>query len=184
MAYVTVAEVKEFLGISSTVDDMVLAGLITVAQRAIEDYCGRVFEAPTDQSRFYACLPPTVEGRTLYLDHDLCQINGVVNGNGEVVEGESLQPEPPDPPYHALTLLSSGRTRWACGETPARSIRVTGRWAYALTAPPPVIQATKMVVSWLYRWYDRQAESWQVQVKVAHMPPPAADLLAPYRRLG
>lgn len=52
MAYIVLADVKTYLGITSTDDDTLLGTLITAAQKEIEAYCKRSFEGTTS-TRYY-----------------------------------------------------------------------------------------------------------------------------------
>lgn len=187
MAYTTRADVKTFLGISDTSDDTLLDALIVTAQQMVDDYCGRTFEASADSTRYFDAVAPTRVGRMLYLDRDLCQITSVVNGDGETIGSGVYQTVPPDPPYHALALLTSMGVSWEWVDEPERAIAVTGRWAYAVAAPAPVVHATKEVVAWLYRSYDRQARPGAGEQLPAtsggELPATVLALLAGYRRL-
>lgn len=53
--YVTLAELKSFLGISDTTDDTLLALWVTAASRAVDKHCGRQFgQVATAEERIYA----------------------------------------------------------------------------------------------------------------------------------
>jgi len=189
MAYTTLDEVKAFIGISDDVtaeENTLLTNLIGVAQETIDAYCRRTFEAAADSSRSFDCLSPTVSGRFLYLDADLCSITTITNGDGEAVATSEYRTMPAEAPWFALELLPGSGKSWTHSDDPQQAIVISGRWSYSTSAPPAVVHATNELVGWLYRSYDRQGELSISAASVGgqdgkNLPPVVTMLLESYR---
>ncbi len=185
MAYINLVDAKAFLGISGTDDDALLTGMIAGAQQLVDRYCDRVFEAATDGMRAFDCVQPVVIGSDLHLDTDLCSVTEIVNGDDVVVASDEYQLYPAEAPWHAIRLLPSANKAWVWVADPWAAITVTGRWAYSEEPPVAIVHATKEVVAWLYRSYDRQAvadDEGQTAAAVRELPATARTLLDPFRR--
>ena len=111
MAYCTLAQVKNYLGITADTDDVLLAALIDRAQAAIDIYCGRKFEA-TSGTRYYEM--DAVDGDYLRLDDDLISITTLTNGDDSSTVITSayywLWPQNDGPPYHSIRLKDNQTT--------------------------------------------------------------------------
>jgi hypothetical protein len=97
---------------------------------------------------------------TLFLDHDLCQVTSITNGDGETLSsGDYVMLPVNDPPYYAIKLLASSGKWWQPDSNgdPENAIAVTGRWAYSVTAPQPITHATIRLAAWMYQ----QKENFQ-----------------------
>ena len=108
MAYCTVADVTQYLGISSGEDSALIGRLIDAAQQAIDDYCHRTFEASADSTKYVDVHHDIVDGYTLFIDHvgDLCAITTVTNGDGNEVTSSQYTTQPRnETPYYALRIL-------------------------------------------------------------------------------
>jgi CTP:phosphocholine cytidylyltransferase-like protein len=90
MAYISLAELKTYMGIptSDTTADTKLQTFIDAAQKFIENYTGKVFEASATSTRYFHAIED-VDGFVLFLDRDLANITSlvVVNGDGETIPG-------------------------------------------------------------------------------------------------
>ena len=185
MAYATIADVKSYLGIDTTVraDTVLLEALLVRAQSAIDSHCQRTFEAASDTTRHYDHR--AVCGVTLFFDGDLCSITSVVNGDGITVGSAAYTTEPRHAaPYYALTLRHNADVLWN-GLT--ADIAVTGKWAYSATAPADVVQATVRLCAWMYRQKDTTGNdqpmiAGNVTILPARIPSDVDELLAPYVR--
>ena len=185
MAYATIADVKSYLGIDTTVraDTVLLEALLVRAQSAIDSHCQRTFEAASDSARHYDHR--AVCGATLYLDGDLCTITSIVNGDGITVGTAAYTTEPRHTtPYYALTLRYNADVAW---DGLTGDIAVTGKWSYSATAPAAVIQATVRLVAWMYRQKDNTGNdqpmiAGNVTILPARIPSDVDELLAPYVR--
>ncbi len=153
MAYVTVTNVKDYLGITGTSDDVLLNDLIARAQRQIEAYTHRVFEASADSTRkFDAVANVTLNGRRLLLDEDLAAITSITNGDATTVSASSYVTEPRnDTPYWAITLKADADIVWTYNDTPEDAISIVGRWAYSISAPADIQDITIRLVAHLYQ---------------------------------
>ncbi len=151
MAYLTLADLKLYLGISGTAEDTLLTALLAAAQAAVDAYCDRTFEADADSTRVFEAGRDT-NGNLLYLDHDLCQVTSITNGDpaATVLTASAYRLEPADPPYLVVRLRDDTLVAWE-GE-----ISIVGRWAYSLSAPEVIVQATREYTAYLYRAYDQQ----------------------------
>lgn len=178
MAYATLPEVKEFLGIpdDQTSDDDLLESMIDQAKVSIDDYFLRTFEADEDSTRYFDAIKD-VSGRRLLLDRDLCQITSVVNGNGETVLSTKYVTVPVnETPYYALDLRFSSGLNWEWEEDHEAAISVTGRWAYSLTAPSHVQYLCKYLVSVMYRGKDNVPQTGSSRSVASSMEILAGDL--------
>lgn len=188
MAYTTAADVKTYLDITGTADDTLLGVLVAAAQKWIETYCGRVFEAATNTSRSFDAIRD-VDGRKLWLDCDLCSINSVTNGDGATVAAANYVTEPRNQaPYYAITLKTSSTVSWTYITDPENAITVSGKWAYSTTAPDDIVQVCKRLAAYLYTLKDAQVydvtampESGVITVPKG-MPVDVRQMLAGYRR--
>ena len=155
MAYVTVADVKRYLGISEDSDDDLLYELIAAAQKAIDLYCRRTFEASADSTRYFDYSPQCVDGYDLWLDEDLCAITTVTNGDSEAVASDEYTTLPKnDSPYYAIRILSDSGVYWTYSDEWMDAITIVGRWAYSTTAPDDIKQACKRLAAFYYRQKD------------------------------
>lgn len=182
MAYITTSELKTYLGVTGTGDDTLLGALITAAQKAVESFCRRRFEATT-ATRYYT-LDDTM-GQTLYLDDDLLTVTKLVNGDGVEITNDQyvLLPRNSSPKY-AIQLLSGHS--WV--QEMDTWIEVKGTWGFSATAPADVVQATKRWAGYLYRQkdattYDVTAYPEAGVISVPQgIPRDVQMLLAPYRK--
>jgi hypothetical protein len=191
MAYLTLAELKRYLGMevgegssgtgddgATDTDDVLLTELLEAAEAQIDRYTGRTFAADADATRVYVAGEDT-DGRTLYLDRDLCKITSITVA-GEALAADTYTTEPRnDKPYHAIIRRGGA---WS-GE-----IAVTGGWAWSLTPPKDVVMACRRLAAYRYRQKDAQVFDVSAQVATGsvtirhEMPRDVRDLLDPYVR--
>lgn len=165
--YITVARLKQELDLDSQAEDSLLARKIREAQVMIEQATRRVFKATADTTvRFDAAWD--VEGRTLWFPHlDLCAITTVTNGDGTVITADKYVTEPRgETPFYGITLRTSSGLAWTYTADPEDAIAVTGRWAFSLTPPDDILQATVRLSAWLYRQRDSSSDFDRVSVGV------------------
>lgn len=189
MAYTDTTTLKRYLGISSSSDDTLLGECITRAQALIDGYTGRTFEAAADTTRYFDAVA-NVNGRRLYLDHDLCQITSVTNGDGVAVASDEYTALSPNmTPYYALLLLASSGKAWTYEDDPENAISIVGRWAWSVTAPTAIVQATVRLAAYLYRQknnaqdLDRAVAVGNTVLLPGELPRDLVQILAPYQRL-
>ncbi len=194
MAYVTLNDVKLYRGIATTTtsDDALLTVLIGRAEKQIDNYCHRTFQAPSTAAVHYydAICDVSDDRRTLYLDDDLASITTIVNGDGKTITSTAYVPEPRNAtPYHAIRLTRNAYGLWTWEDTPEDAITVTGRWGYATTAPDDIKQATIRLVSYLYAQKDASVfdvtamPDMGVMTVPQGMPRDVREILEPYRKL-
>lgn len=192
MAYATKAQVKTYLGISSTADDDLIDSLIARAQAWIENYTNRVFESTGDTTRKFTVGEDT-EGDTLWFDEDIYSITTVTNNadaaTSETVASSKYVTLPRNrTPYYGIRLLSSSNVSWDYTNDPEAGITVAGRWAWSASPPNDVLDATIRLASYLYRQKDAQVfdttvipEAGVITVP-AGIPPDVKMKLDPYRK--
>ena len=177
--YASLTDLTAYLGIDeSTADDGLLAQFLARAQAAIDNTCHRTFEASADTTRHYDYR--SVDGYTLYLDADLCAITSVVNGDGNTISAALYTTEPRNmTPWYALRLRDRLGLVWD-GYTD--DIAITGKFAYSVSAPAPVQQATIRLAAWLYRQKDNTGNdapiiAGDVTILPARLPSDVYELL-------
>lgn len=152
--YTSTSDVKTYLGITGSGDDALIDALVTAAQAAVDQYFLRTFEASTNTTRYFNAIND-VSGRRLMLDRDLCSINSITNGNGSTITSGQYTTLPAnDTPYWAIQLKASAGVNWQWVSDPEAAIAVSGKWAYSLTAPTPVVHLTKWLAAFMYRAKD------------------------------
>lgn len=189
MAYTTVAKVKDYLSISNTTDDVLLGALCNAAQKIVDAYTGRTFEAATDSTK-YADAVADVDGLTLYLPCEFAAITSVTNGDGVAVASASYITEPRNAtPYYALKLKASKALTWTYTTDPENAITIVGKAAYSATAGYDIVQAATRLAAWMYRGKDSQVFDITAQPDMGiitvpqGIPSDVKRLLAPYRRV-
>ena len=191
MAYCDVGEMRLYLGVSETNDDSLLDSLISASQKMIDNYAGRTFEASEDSIRYFdAGLD--VDGALLWLDHDLCAITTITNGDGTDIELTDYITEPRNSlPYYAIRLKRTSGKIWthASSGDSENVIAVEGRWAYGTTVPDDVKHACVRLAAYLYRQkdnagdLDRAVIAGNSTILPAQIPSDIKAILEPYRRL-
>ena len=192
MSYCTVDDVKTYLGISETDDDVLLALCIERAQAAIDAYTSRTFEATADATKKLDAIAD-VDGRTLYVRAagDLCAIKSVTNGDGSVLASTDYVTQPRSyTPYYAIRLLASSGHTWTYVTDSENAITIAGRWAYRISAPADIEQACMRLAVVYYRQKDTTAEIDRpllagdgTVVMPQTTPSDVRALLKPYRRM-
>jgi len=183
MAYTTLSDVKTYLGIASanTDDDALLTDLLGTAQAMVDAHCGRTFEASSETTRYLDACYPTVIGRVLYLDRDLCAVSSVANGDGSIIASTDYRMRPAAPPYQTIQLTIASGLTWTFTGDPWQAIEITGKWAYSASAPDAVVTATKAVAKWLYSQGSRDGVQWSEAGQA--LPGEAVALLEYYKRI-
>lgn len=174
MAYVTIEEVMQEMDIlSEDVDEVLLQRKIDSAQNIIENVTNRRFEASADETRLIDCIEgETVDGRTLFIPYDICEITTILNGDEDNTEvtvdeyvteprlrtvsgGSSVMPAVHDAwPWYAVRLKFSANKSWDYTDDQEEAISITGRWAFSITPPAAIKDATIRLSDWLYHQKD------------------------------
>lgn len=195
MTYATLADVKLYLDLATnTNDDASLLLFIDKAQGIIDSYCNRTFEADADTTRYFDAVHDVdyPQSLILFLDHDLASVTSITNGDGTAVTANQYVMNPRNrTPYYAIELLPSSGIAWTYTTDWQNAIAITGRWAYATSAPQAIIQTCVRLAVWLYRQKDTSADSNAERpimtasgtvIMPSSLPRDIRDILEPYRR--
>lgn len=190
MAYCSVANLKEYLGITTSTDDGLLADLIASADRIIDTDTGRTFEAIEDSTRYFDAYADVVAD-TLYFDTDLCEITSITNGDGTSISVSHYVTEPRNrTPYFAIKLKASSSKQWVAASNGdgENAITVVGKWAYSASAPDDIVQASNRLAAYLYRQkdnandLDRAIVAGNSTVLPSSLPSDLKQILRAYRK--
>jgi len=190
MAYVTTADLKAWLDIGSTADDVLLLACIQTAQGYFESQTGRVFEMSTASTHaFDAVRDVSPDNLTLYLDADLAEISTATNGDGAVVASTEFVTAPRNAgPYFAITLKRSTGKTWTYVTDPEGAIEIAGKWAFSVTPAPEIVHAVKIIAAQLYQQRanasdaDKIVSADGVVIVPSSIPKVAADVIRKYQR--
>lgn len=191
MAYTTAALVKTYLGITTATDDTLITALIVRAQKWIDQYTGRTFEAAADATHYFT-VGENTQGRDLWLDADLCSIttiktNADASSPTTLTTADYVTVPRNSAPYHIIRLKRSSDDDWTYDSDPTGGIEVTGKWAYSTTAPDDIIHACIRLTGFLYRQKDSQVFDVTAQPDMGvitvpqGMPADVKIILDPYR---
>ncbi|MCK9357099.1 MAG: hypothetical protein M0R22_08175 [Dehalococcoidia bacterium] len=190
--YVSIPQFKNYRGITSTADDVLIGDLLERAQGQVESYVDRTIVAPTTAAtRYYDALRDVSDDRrTLYLDADLASITTITNGDGTAVATTHYVTEPRNAaPYRSIRLTTLADDNFTYTAAPEDAIKVLGRWGYATAAPAAVQQATIRLAAYMYAQKDASVfdvtmfPDAGVMSVPQGMPKDVRELLEPYRRL-
>ncbi len=189
MAYVTVADLKTYLGTSGSGDDTLLATLISAATAIINAETGRHFEAETE-TRYYQ--PDAIDAddpSLLHLDGDLVSVTTLKNGEDETIPSTDywLLPRNSGPPYHSIKLKTNSTDAWTFDTD--GEISVAGAWGWSATPPADIVMACKRLAGYLYKLKDSQVfdvtalpDQGAIMIPKG-MPQDVKVILAKYRKL-
>ena len=191
MAYVTRADVKQYLGITEADDDQLIADLISSADKAIDAYTDRHFEASTKTRYYLRGDLMEDDPQALWLGDDLLSLTSVANGDADgtaiLTSDFFLLPRNYGPPYHQLRLKTDSTSSWEW-DTDCY-VAVVGTWGYSTTPPANIVQAARRLAGYYYRQKDSQVfdvtalpEQGVITVP-AGIPADVKVLLAPYRKM-
>lgn len=154
MAYASTLQLKDYLGISSTVvDDNLLGDFIKRAEGLIDAYTGRKFTAETATRYFDSEF---VYGQDLNLwGYDLLTVTKLTNGDGvEIASGDyRLYPRNDNPKWRIR--LDAGSWNFSDDDS---EIAITGTWGYSATVPADIEHACIRLAAFLYRQKDTSAD--------------------------
>lgn len=205
MAYFTTAELKAYLGITSSSDDVQLGYLPDRVTAAIDTYCHRHFEPEAEHgpaaSHTHYFTPlydwdggDLLDDQTLLLRHDLCELTSIINGNGVAISLSDVVLLPPNAvperPAYAIRIKTAASVRWTYSGSPEQSVSVAGKWSYSLDIPADVKAAALRWGAHLYR-LRTGATSVPADITVSadgsafasnRIPSDVAQMLKPYIR--
>jgi hypothetical protein len=188
MTYCTLADVREYLGISDdhTSDDALISQCILAAKQAVDRYTNRVFDASANSTLMYDGNSDLIRGRTLMLGRYTLasEPTEVLIAETDVTSYVSVAN---DAPFDMLYIQSSSPKTWSSyDEDPWASISITGKWGYSTTPPDDVVQAAIIWSAWLYQIKDLNPSgvlsqlSGEQQTRASEIPDRAAMMLYPY----
>jgi hypothetical protein len=157
MAYTTLADLKEYLGIDEEADDddSLLEALIGRAQAYIETDTKCLFE-PVEETRLFNT--PMVS-RLLILDKTLLTVTEILNGDGEVISEDDIILYPPNETAKwAIKLKDSSHTvTWKLKDGYAeQAISVEGGWGDFAEPPEDIVHGCTRLAAFYYRQKDAQ----------------------------
>lgn len=138
--YASREAVKRFArqsGAAAIGDDrnLVIDEIIEASSRSIDHQTNRIF-LPVVAAKSYRWPRERGAGESfrLWLDHDLVSVDSLVAG-GVTIAGTDyfLEPNEFGPPYDRVEIDLSSSAAFASGDTPQRSIVITGSWGYPAT---------------------------------------------------
>lgn len=190
--YATLADVKQFIGGSSSTDDDLIETFIGRVSRWIDRKTGRWFYPKTQTRKFHAV--DNVDHRALLLDEPLLTITTLTNGDGEVITSDEYVLEPTNSsPKAVIKLLASSGVSWTYQTDPEEAISVAGTWGMVSSTPPggdfeDIRHAAAAMTAWQYMkrenpTADRLAmpEMGVIQIP-GKMPVDVAAILGNYKR--
>lgn len=143
----TTEEFAAYIGSEIVADEPFLDDCLAAAEDAVNDFCGRSFDAPSGDSSTRVYVP---KGNLLYT-HDFVDTSGLAVSNaGAAVTSSDYQLEPLNnltpagltTPYYSIRLLSSCWSQMYPGEA---SVSVSStRWGWP-AVPPKVKEATAIL---------------------------------------
>jgi hypothetical protein len=201
MAYITADDLKSYMKINGNADQTQLGYFADRAQHIIDEYTNRVFEAAADTTRYYTPIVDRayyglgyqgslIDSYTLDLRWDLCQLTSIVNGDGSSIPTNQVTLEPLNiTPANFIHIKTSSGYYWTYTGSPEGSVRITGRFAYSITAPANIVQAALRIGAYLYRQRDMSPDNDRtivsadgVVMSAPRIPSDVVDLLRSYKR--
>lgn len=154
MSYASLVQLKDYLGITSGVDDFLLQELVDRAAGIIDAYTGRRFEAETDTRYFQES---DTDGNDLPLyGNDLLTITKLTNGNGVEIAAADYRLFPRNRNPKWLIKLDEGKSwNFSTGDS---EISIEGTWGWSATAPADIQHACVRLSAFLYRQKDTSAD--------------------------
>jgi hypothetical protein len=202
MAYFTTAELKAYLGITSSSDDVQLGYLPDRVTAAIDQFCNRHFEPEAEHgpaashTHYFTPLLERDGGDlldyyTLNLNHDLAELTSITNGDGTAIAAGDVVLLPLNViPTNFIRIKSSSGKFWTYSGSPEGSVQVAGKWSYSLDIPADVKAAALRWGAHLYR-LRTGATSVPADITVSadgsafasnRIPSDVAQMLKPYIR--
>jgi len=194
MAYLSVADLKTYLDISSSDDDTLLGDLIDSAVQIIENETQTTFEAGSS-TRYFTWGVDTgghrdswQDRRTLWFDTWLASApTTVTNGDSTTIASSNyVLLDTNRPPYYGLKLKQDASVQWTYDDSPEDAISIVGNWGWSTTPPDDIVQVTRRLAAYLYRQKDAQifdqtafTELGRIQMK-PRIPGDVRELLARY----
>ena len=127
-SYCSLTDLKSYLNVTTTTDDVLLQVLLDAASNRIDSKCGRVFQAASDSLHYFDVTKDLLDDE-LWLDGDLSYITTVEAGGTDITTGLYHNPRNVTP-YYSLGIKSNSVYQWDFSDPVQEGISVTGRWAF------------------------------------------------------
>jgi hypothetical protein len=190
--YATLTQVKQAItdhGFDSPKGDDNLSRLLTAASRAVDRYVSRTrqrtFAHGNDVTRTFNVLNNVI-GKTLYLHTDLCAVTTVSN-DGTTTTDYTLESDYPHTTCYARIRLKTGAWTYSASTYPDAAASITGKFAYSLTPPDDIIQATIQLCVMIWRQKNTVANINSAMISADGtlimpdgLPKSVVDLIEPY----
>ena len=165
-AYLTLEELRSYVGVSAASDTADLDDVLTAASRMVDRYCGRHFYQATAQARefdvdsdgYTVTLGPFNDLVSLttfaYDNNDDGTYESTISASGYQLLAPPQGQAPATWPYTQVRVLSTVVLPYAptaLGRIDL--IRLTGTWGWP-AVPPEVKQATRILAAELYKLSD------------------------------
>lgn len=162
MGYTEVANVKEYLEITSSELDGLIEKCVDATTEVITYYCRQRFESTSAQAaytRYFHAVNDVDENLVeLRLDEPLAQIVSVTNGDGTTITSGQYVTQPyTDAPFYSI-ILTDGTT-WTYSTTPWGAIQVNGHWAYSINTPEEIALAATELAAYYFQKRQSNMES-------------------------
>lgn len=161
--YITLSDLRSYLGVKSASDDGLLTQCIDDAQKWIEEYTNRVFVAETATKYFGSDSLDYRNSSILIIDDDLLTITTLTNGDTNVIAAANYWLGSVDDhrlnrndgtPHHGIQLTNDGGYSWTWNTD--GWVSILGTWGYSTTAPADIQQAMRQLSAYDYRLKDSQ----------------------------
>ena len=192
MPYVTLEQMKEYIGISltETRDDHLLLKAAKRATGTIEAITHRKFEQYRQTRYFDAlCDVDPYDRRSLVLDEDLQSIVSITNGDGTLVTPDQYVLLPTNMyPKSEIRMRTNSPVVWTYDDDPEQAIAVDGWWGYTQKPDENIQRACLLIAAFDY-WGKDNAEARfrtitvnDVTLGTARLPQDAIEWITPFIR--
>jgi len=192
MTYPTYANLKTFLGTSSSAEDTLLGWIIDAAIAFVEVWTGHDFVAQASQTIYVNPVYPARLGPRVLLirQYDVMAVTEIKNGDGVVVAAANYRLLPLDgPPYHKIELAADSGLCWTRGAAGTGVVAIKGTTGFSTGCPKDVFLAILMIGAAYYRARSSggmgtvmTATRQGLVIEPGNLPPEILALLEPYRR--
>jgi hypothetical protein len=195
--YLTVAEFKERVNITTSAQDGAIETALKAASRQIDNFCGRTFTQSAEEARYLTALPwrgPLVGSGVVLPTDEFVSLTEIATDDGSgayatVIAAEDYRYLPlsapaEGEPYTAVDLLNN--LGWPTG---ADAIRLTGIWGWP-EVPAVIAEATHLTANRLRALWTAPFGSTGMGEMggglnmTTALSPLIREMLAPYRVLA
>lgn len=156
MAYPTVAQLKEFCGVSVSTDDTILGQILSGTVKDFEAKTSRVFVAASSTKNFPVERPWVYRLRRMNLQQDFVSVSALVNGDGTAISSDDyeLYSASGEAPYLEIHLAPDVPAFFGGSRGNGR-IAVTASWGFSASCPSDVFLA---ILEWgKFRYQQRSS---------------------------